>query len=149
MYYILLKNAVKWLNMKHMLVCWWHGKGVLFICVVRHNTHCYCSVEEAATDSSRSYETAILDQDYCATFRSARFFSQQVCRFYCANLHLIEASIKHLTFTYSTALLGAVVTLHQLTFKQYLLQILPAIPGILTSSCFSTICLNKYWYIAF
>jgi hypothetical protein len=105
---------------------------VLFICVVRHNAHCYCSAEEAATDSSRSYETAILDQDYCATFRSARFCSHQVCRFYCANLHLIAGSIKNLTFKYSNALLGAVVTLHQLAFKQYLLQILPALPGILT-----------------
>ena len=100
---------------------------------MRHNAHCYCSVEEAATESSHSYETAILDQDYCATYRSARFSSQQVCRFYCANPHLITASIKHLTFTYSTALLGAVVTLDQLAFKQYLLQILPALPGILTN----------------
>ena len=104
-----------------------------FYCVVCHNAHCCCSVEEAATDSIRSYETAILDQDSCATFISARFSSQQVCRFYCAIPLLIAGSIKHLTFTYSTALLGAVVTLHQLVFKLYLLQILPALPGILTN----------------
>jgi len=100
---------------------------------VRHNAHCYCSVEEEATDSSCSYETAILDTDYCATFRSARFCSQQVCRFYCAILLLIARSIKHLTFTFSSALCGAVVTLHQLAYKQYLFQILPALPIILTN----------------
>lgn len=100
---------------------------------MRHNAHCYSSVEEAATDSSRSYETTLLDQDYCATFRSARFSSQQVCRFYCANLHLIAGSIKHLSFTYGTVQFGAVVTLHQLAFKQYILRILPALPGILTN----------------
>jgi hypothetical protein len=54
------------------------GKECFFTCVVQHNARCYCSVEEAANEPHHSDETIILDQDYCASIRTASSSSQQV-----------------------------------------------------------------------